>query len=193
MKWATRALIHFDRVISAWLIQRFIDKDATFVFLAEGGAAPADATLFGLPGARLAAHDSGASTFQRILEAYSIQDAALAEINRIVADVVGHVLKDPDRFGLEGRDPRAAGLLALAEGVMLVSANDHECLARSSPVYDALYARVQAQLVTARIAPAAGATVLEQTLKFARATALLRKESASFSSEAFERALRARQ
>jgi hypothetical protein len=192
MKWATRALIHFDRVVSAWLIQRFVDREAQFIFLAEGDTAADEVNLFGLPGGRIAAHDSGVTAFQQILEIYAISDPALAELNRIVADVVTHVVEDRDHSSPAARDPRAAGVLAAAEGIMLLSATDEECLARSMLIYDGLYARIQAQLAIEGVAPAREATVLEQTMRLAHATALLRQQGASFSSDSFERALRAR-
>lgn len=191
MRWATRSLIHFDRVISAWLIRRFIDPEATFVFLSQGVPVPPDVTPFGLPGANHGAHDNDTSTFQHLLTTYSIRDSALAEIGGIVSGVVAHVMQDANVDGLQSRDARIAGLLTLAEGIMLVSATDDDCLERSLPLYDALYARIQAHGVMARVATAASSTsVLQQTLQFAHATAALRAVRAPFSPDAFARALR---
>ena len=57
MKWATREMIHFDRIASAWLILRFIDPDAIFTYLKKDELAGDDVHLFGVPGVRLAMHD----------------------------------------------------------------------------------------------------------------------------------------
>jgi hypothetical protein len=190
MRWATRALIHFDRVASAWLILRFVDRDAQFHFLANGEAADDDVMLFGIQGARLAPHDGKATTFQRILDAYALNDPALAILGRIVADVVDHVMNDRDGTGLGSREPHVGGVLALVEGIMLLSATDSECLERSLPFYDALYARSQAQIVIERLAaPSQSASVLERTVQISNATGVLRKSRCSFSSDAFVSAL----
>jgi hypothetical protein len=188
MRWATRALIHLDRVASAWLILRFVDPDAQFIFLTDGQAADDDVTLFGLPGTPLAAHDGEGTTFQRIVDAYSINDPALALVGNVVTEVVSHVMHDRDRGASRGQ--YAAGVLAVAEGTMLLSATDAECLKRSLPVYDALYVRLQAQIAMDCVVPSPPASVLEQTLQLSRATSVLRKDQANFSSDAFAEALR---
>ncbi len=191
MKWATRALIHFDRVASAWLIFRFVDKSAEFLFLREGEKIDSDVIPFALPGAALASHNGETTTFQRILDAHSIADAGLTRLAALVASVVDHVMKDRDRTCVVSRDPLVGGVLAVAEGAMLLSATDGECLKRSIPLYDALYARLTAQLEIERRAPSPPAAVLEQTLKVARAADALRRSRTQFSSGSFADALRA--
>jgi hypothetical protein len=190
MKWATPRMIHFDRVVSAWAILRFVDRDAEFIFLGEGEKADTDVVPFGMSGARLAAHDGNATTFARILDVYAIHDPALARLRAIVADVVDHVMHDQDRAGLAARDPHAGGLLALAEGIMLVSASDAECLARSLPLYDALYARLQAQIVLDGLEASPGASVLAQTTVLSDAARTLRAAKSGFSDELLAGALR---
>jgi len=188
MRWATRALIHFDRVASAWLILRFIDPDAQFTFLEEGEEAGPDVTLFGVPGAALASHDGRGTTFQRILETHAIRDVALSKLGRIVADVVDHVMKDRGRVGLALRDPHVGGALAIAEGTMLLAATDTDCLQLSLPLYDALYARLQAQIALEGLAKSPG-SVLEETVQISNATRVLRESRWNFSSDAFAKAL----
>jgi hypothetical protein len=185
-------MIHFDRVVSAWLILRFVDCAAQFVFLAEDEPVPADVTLFGVPGAALASHDGRATTFARILDGHSIDDPALARMRDIVADAVDHVMHDVDRAGLAARDPHVAGVLAVAEGIMLLSASDDECLARSLPLYDALYARLQAGIAIAR-RPSQSASVLEHAMRLSDAAAILRATKSEFSGDALARALQAYQ
>jgi len=189
MKWATLALIHFDRVASAWLILRFVDKEAEFIFLEKGASANADVTLFGMPGARLGSHDAGVTAFQRILRAYEIADPALEELGRIGADAVAHVMQDGERRSASRRNALASGLLAVAEGMMLLSASDAECLNQSIPVYDAFYARLQAQQEIDRRAPSPPATVLEQTLLFSRGARDLRAAGTRYNPAAFAKVL----
>jgi len=86
MKWATRELIHFDRIASAWLILRFIDPDARFIFLKADETPDSEALLFGVPGARFAPHDGEVTTFERIRDGHALNDAALAKLSRIVAE-----------------------------------------------------------------------------------------------------------
>jgi hypothetical protein len=191
MKWATRELIHFDRVASAWLILRFIDQDAHFSFLGPDDAPDDDTTLFGIQGVRLASHDGEATTFQRILDAYSLDESGLILLGRVVADVVDHVMHDRERSALAARGPLVGGVLALAEGVMVLSATDRECLERSLLLYDALYARLQAQIAIERLMPSPPASVLQQTAQLANATGALRKAPSIYSSEGFVNALRA--
>ena len=191
MKWATRELIHFDRVVSAWLIARFIDPEAQFIFLSDGATVGEDVTPFGFSGAELAPHDNGITTFQCILDAYSIQDTGLFHFAKIVAEVVDHVVHDRTRSDVTARDPHTAGVLALAEGTMLLSATDGECLERSLPLYDALYARLQAQNAIEALAPSPPATVFEQSLQIASATNELRRMQSDFTSLTFVQALSA--
>ena len=138
---------------------------------------------------RLAAHDGDATTFQRILAAHALADPALAVLGALVAGVVAHVMHDRDYCGLAPRHPLAGGVLAVAEGTMLLSADDGACLARSLPIYDALYARLTAQREIERHSPSPPASVLEQTLQVARATDRLRQARTHFSGAAFAAAL----
>jgi hypothetical protein len=79
MKWVTRDFVHLDRVASPWLIKRFIDRDAVFVFVPWAGedAAPAVAVPFALPGAEIGPHDAEGSTFAKLLAKYQLDDPAL--------------------------------------------------------------------------------------------------------------------
>ncbi len=137
MKWVTRSNVKVDRVACPWLIQRFVDPQAEFLFVLEEklletarheGAIPFDATR--LPEVKLN-HRGERCTFEAILEDYRLTDPALARLGLIVraADVKGQEHVAPEGFGLR----------ALAEGFALLGLPDHERLARQFPVYDALY------------------------------------------------------
>jgi hypothetical protein len=134
MKWATRAGCKIDRAACAWLISRFIDTDATFVFVRDRSEVPADATAFEIPGAQLGHHD-GDCTFEVLLRRFELTEPALWTIARIVheADI------GDERYPA----PEAPGLAAVVLG--LASAGDDEhTLAASRPIFDGLlrlYAR----------------------------------------------------
>lgn len=135
MRWVTRSHVHVDRVACPWLIKRFVDSDAEFLFVprsevqriaAETGAIPYD-----VPGAALG-HREGMCSFEAIIDSYQLKDPALARLARIVhAADVAEDLKTDDL---------APGLEAIATGFGLVFLDDHENLAMQFHVYDALYA-----------------------------------------------------
>jgi hypothetical protein len=146
MKWVTRARPKVDRVACPWLIRKWIDPEAEFLFVpTERVLAVADqenALSFDAPGARFD-HQDGRCTFEVLLRHYAIDDPALADLARIVhgADVTGE----------EDYTPESRGLKAIAEGFQLTYPDDHEILAREFSVYDALYTWCRAR--TAAAAP----------------------------------------
>ena len=129
MIWATRPRCHVDRAACAWLIRRFLDPGASFVFVEELEDVPAEATPFDIRGAELS-HRNGNCTFETLLEEYGLEDPALRAIGRIVheADL------DDARFDA----PEAPGLDAIVRGLSLVS-GDEELLERARPIFDGLY------------------------------------------------------
>lgn len=130
MKWATRPNCHVDRTACAWLIRRFIDPDATFVFITDLDDLPADATPFDIRGADLS-HHNGNCSFEAFLEHFELRDPALADLARIVHEAD---LGD-ERFDA----PEAPGLDAIIRGLSLV-ADDARLLDLSATLYDGLYA-----------------------------------------------------
>jgi hypothetical protein len=140
MKWVTREGAKTDRVACPWLIRKFIDPKAEFLFVPkdevlkvarrEGGKS------FDCPGADYT-HRDGKCSFEVLIEANGLQDPALGVLARIVhgADVSADV----------GIVPEAAGLQAIAHGFAAICADDHRKLEIEFPVYDALYAWCQAQ------------------------------------------------
>ena len=141
MKWITRSHVHVDRVACPWLITRFVDNKAEFLFVPksevqriaeEEGAIP-----FDVPGAELG-HADGRCSFESIIRRYKLEDPALLRLARIVhaADVAADI----------DTDPIARGLEAIAVGYGILFPRDDDNLARQFQVYDALYAwcRIQA-------------------------------------------------
>jgi hypothetical protein len=129
MKWATRSGPHVDRTACAWLIARFIDPDAQFVFVSDPDEVPADATPFDMRGAELS-HHNGECSFEAFLRRYELDDPALSAIARIV-----HVADlDDERYDA----PEAPGLDVLLRGLSMVRSDD-EVLQLSAPLYDGLY------------------------------------------------------
>jgi len=140
MLWVTRSHVHVDRVACPWLIRRFVDSGAEFLFVAakevEGVAARTGAVPFDVPGAELGHHGDGCS-FDAIIAKYGLKDRALLRLAKIVNAA------DTDR---PAADPIAAGLEAIASGFGLRFPDDPENVERQFEVYDALYAWCQVEI-----------------------------------------------
>jgi hypothetical protein len=155
MKWVTRERVKVDRVACPWLIRRFIDSEARFLFVtAETVLEVAEregATPFDVPGVELGHHE-GRCSFEAFLTRFRLEDPALA----VLAEIVHGADVTTDLY----RRPEAAGLKAIAEGFRhLELRDDHQILEREAVVYDALYAYCQ-QLVaadSASLVPGGGA------------------------------------
>jgi len=141
MKWITRSNIKVDRVACPWLIRRFIDPQAEFLFVAEGellnAAARESAIPFDAP--KLSAvklnHRGERCTFEAIIEDYQLSAPGLSRLALIV--------RAADIKGQEQVAPEGVGLRAIADGVAAMGLPDEERLAKEFPIYDALleYAR----------------------------------------------------
>jgi hypothetical protein len=141
MKWVTRERPKTDRIACPWLIRKFIDPDAEFLYV------PADQVLeaaeregaysYDAPGAHYT-HRDGLCSFEVLVEEYEISDPAVHALARIVhgADVADD--RDATR--------QSPGLQAVAEGFHYIYADDHDQLEAELPVYDALYAWCQHQV-----------------------------------------------
>ncbi len=134
MKWITRSHVHVDRVACPWLISRFVDSEAEFLFVAADsvleaadreGAIPFDAKEVEL------GHQDGHCSFVSIIEKYGLKDPALLALAEVVnaADT-----------GRTESNPYAAGIEAIARGYSLRFPDDLENLEHQFEVYDALYA-----------------------------------------------------
>ena len=140
MKWITRERVKVDRVACPWLIRKFVDKQAEFIF------APADkvmdeaqqlgATPFDVKGVELGHHGKECS-FEAILKKYNLYgDSALV--------LLGKIVNGADTDNTLWNQPEGAGLEAIAEGFRhLGFKDDHDLNAAEWVVYDALYAYCQ--------------------------------------------------
>lgn len=140
MRWATRPGLHVDRAACAWLIRRFVDQQAEFLFIADPDDLPIDAVAFDMPGAQLS-HLRGKCSYETILERYHLSDAALHAIAEIVHDAD---LED-ERYGAQ----EAPGLDVLIRGLSL-TLTDNEIIDVSRPLFDGLYTFKQHELVLGR-------------------------------------------
>ena len=140
MKWVTRSHVHVDRVACPWLISRFVDSQAEFIFVPkdrvmevakEQGAIPYD-----VADVELSHHGDGCS-FDAIIKKYDLRDPALLRLAKIVNAA------DTNRLD---QDPIAAGLEAVASGFSIRFPHDHENLQHQFAVYDALYAWCRLQV-----------------------------------------------
>jgi len=141
MKWVTRSHVHVDRVACPWLITRFIDSEAEFIYVAknqveqvvtEMGAIPYD-----VPNVELG-HKDGKCSFESIVEKYELTDPALLRLAKIIhaADIESEL----------HTDTIAAGLEAIATGFSVRFPDDLENLERQLEVYDAMYAWCRLQV-----------------------------------------------
>jgi hypothetical protein len=134
MKWITRERPKIDRIACPWLIAKFIDKDAEFLYvpgrdvsrIAEStGAIPYDVV-----GVELT-HDGELCSFDAFLKKYALTDAALQQLATIVRGA------DTSRLDLAAQ---SSGLYAISLGLSALFADDHEMLRHGMVMYDALYA-----------------------------------------------------
>ena len=134
MKWVTWENIGVDRMACGWLIRKFIDPEAEFLFVPMGQKPlPEGAEPFDIPGVRLS-HHQGHCTFNTLLTEYQLADPTLRRIARIVdeADVVQEVTLEPS----------APGLDLICRGLRLTSDSDQAALERGALIYDALFAQL---------------------------------------------------
>jgi hypothetical protein len=135
MLWITRSHVHVDRVACPWLITRFVDSSAEFLFVpksqVEKTAAETGGIPFDSPGVELGHHD-GKCSFETIIEHYGLTDPGLLRLAKIVhaADIAEDL----------HTDDLAPGLEAIASGFSLILPDDHANLEKQFVVYDALYA-----------------------------------------------------
>jgi hypothetical protein len=133
VRWATRRGVHIDRAASAWLIRRFVDPDAEFVFVGDRYEVPVDATPFDMRAVELGhqRRDDGQDcTFETILRRYELTDPVLWKL----AETVHEADLEDDRFDA----PEAAGLDAVLRGLSMTR-DDEGVLAVTSAVFDGLY------------------------------------------------------
>jgi hypothetical protein len=137
MKWVTREKARVDRIACPWLIRKFVDPAAEFLYVPAEQVMPVahreGAIPFDTPGAELHHYDEGGQefvSFDAIIKKHRLTDPALLELAKIVRVADGG----------SGREAEAAGLEAAATGFRLMAKDDHENQRLQFPLYDALYA-----------------------------------------------------
>ena len=133
-RWVTRERPKIDRIACPWLIRRFVDADAQFLYVPSadvGRVAEKEcATPYDVSGVEFG-HAGERCSFDAFIEKFRLRDAALDKLARIVRGA------DTSRLALA---PECAGLLAVSLGLSILYRDDHEMLEKGMAVYDALYA-----------------------------------------------------
>jgi len=133
MKWITRERPKIDRIACPWLIKKYVDPDAEFIYVPKeqvfGKGKELDAIPYDIPGAEYS-HYGEECTFDYIVKKHELTDPAVLQLATIVRGA------DTDRFHLA---PQAAGLWAISAGLSYNYKDDHEMLAIGMKMYDALY------------------------------------------------------
>ena len=162
MKWVTRENVHVDRVACPWLIKRFVDPEAEFLFVppekVKEAAEKQKATPFDAQGVELG-HRGDRCSFDAIIEKYRLTDPALLELAKIVRAA------DTNRMDLA---PESVGLEAIAAGSMMIAKDDHEAIEKQAYLYDALYTYCKLRLVKEKYASVIEKLDREQRREFLR-------------------------
>ena len=140
MKWVTRERPKIDRIACPWLVARFIDAEAEFLYVPAADvlrvAVQTGATPYDVPGVEMG-HVGELCSFDAFLAKHGLTDPALVRLATIVRGA------DTDRLDLA---PQSAGLLAISLGLSRCHADDHAMLAHGMVLYDALYAWCQSEV-----------------------------------------------
>jgi len=141
VKWVTREYVHVDRTACPWLIRKFIDPEAEFLFVPtekiEETAKKQQAIPFDAPEVKLG-HRDGKCSFETILEEYRLADPVLHELAKIV-----HSADTSDK----GLAPEGIGLDAIMTGARFNAEDDFEAIEEAAYVYDALYSYCKFKLL----------------------------------------------
>ena len=136
MKWVTWENVGVDRMACAWLIRRYIDPQAQFLFIPRDAELPDGAEPFDVPGVRLS-HHRGHCSFYTMVREYKLDDPVLAKLARIIdeADTVQEV----------NVETAAPGLDLICSGLRRISSDDQTALDKGAVIYEALYAQLAAE------------------------------------------------
>ena len=139
MKWVTRSNAHVDRIACPWLIRKFVDSQAEFLYvpasMVKEVAKSENAIPFDAPDIELTHYQEDGHervSFDAIIKKYGLKDPALLKMADIVRGADARTAHQPPE--------ESAGLVAIAEGFQVLAKDDHDNLARQFPTYDALYA-----------------------------------------------------
>jgi len=143
MKWITRQKVKVDRVACPWLIRKFVDPKAEFIFVpaeqVEANARELGETPFDIEGCELGHHGEDVS-FNSILKKHNLTDPALV--------LLGEIVRAADSQPSQPH-PAGEGLRWIAHGFSALGSSDHEILAKEFIVYDALYAECKRRVASA--------------------------------------------
>ena len=141
VKWVTRQYVHVDRTACPWLIKRFVDPSAEFIFVPpekiEDTMKRESATPYDAPNVELG-HQGEKCSFDAIVEKYKIDDPSVLELAKIVRAA------DTNKLATA---PEAAGLEAIMTGIGITAKNDYETIEKAGTVYDALYNNCKLRII----------------------------------------------
>jgi hypothetical protein len=141
MKWVTREHVHVDRVACHWLVRKFVDPKAEFIFVPveeiDEIVKKEKAIPFDAPGVELG-HKGDRCSFDAIIKKYCLDDEAVQELAKIVRAA------DTDNKQLA---PESIGLEAIAGGSMMIVKDDYEAIEKGRYIYDSLYAHCQQKIL----------------------------------------------
>lgn len=138
MLWVTRQKPHVDRCASAWLIKRFIDKDATFQFVTKEQKIPKGAIGFTLPKAEIKPIEGVKTTFDVLIEKYNVKDPIVLRIKDLIRDYEFNE-ENPEKTRLK----ETIGICYVLKGLEKTSQTDAETVAKALIVMDAFYATLK--------------------------------------------------
>jgi len=136
--WVTRKNLHVDRTACPWLIRRFVDPRAKFMFADARSAPKAGARSFDMVGAEFT-HEGPRCTFETM-----IQRLGLGDDRALVA--MGLIVRGADIPSIKRRRPESIGLEAVIDGIQATVPDDEEKLRVTGPLYEALYAYCQREV-----------------------------------------------
>lgn len=136
MLWVTRHKPHVDRCASAWLIKRFIDREARFDFISKEDSIPKGSIAFTLPDAHIKPVEGKQTTYDILLEKYNINDPVAIRIGELVHDFEIDAEEDSKRVNFK----ETLGLCYILKGLEKTSRTDHETIEKAIVVLDALSA-----------------------------------------------------
>ena len=134
----TRHEPHVDRCASAWLIKKFIDREALFEFISKESPIPKGATAFTLPGADIGPVEGKNTTFDVLIEKYRVSDPIVDMIRELIHDFEITAGEDITKV----KHTETAGICLILRGLARTSRTDHETITKAMTVMDALYAEL---------------------------------------------------
>nr|MDO8133942.1 chromate resistance protein [Candidatus Njordarchaeum guaymaensis] len=139
MLWVTRNKPHVDRCASAWLIKRFVDKEAKFEFISKEDPIPKGAIAFTLPTAQFRPIEGRKTTYDILMERYHVQDPIAERIGEFIHDYEVDAEENPNRTKLK----ETLGLCYVLKSLEKMSKTDNETIEKALIVLDAFYAALE--------------------------------------------------